>query len=312
MSCQSPCLASLRVCQRTDTSLRRNYDDTVDYASATASEKGWQLLQDTTLEGYVEIPSLIMEGYCQMADEAIEQIAAKKLPMPTHVVLQAGVGSMASAVLAYLVEAFKQRSEARPKAIICEPRDAACMHASAMRGDGTAAEVAADDYTMIAGLQCGVPSAIAWPILKEHVDGGYVWVADQIAANGMRAAYKAGYEAGECGGAGLGLVTRLMAAGCPKAAAARASLGLEATSCVLVINTEGATDPVNYNAQLKLPDVPVGADDFDMAPPLPKASSESAEEAEAASKKQKVEGSFGAPSAPVQPTPPTNVALDKK
>ena len=88
-----------------------NYDDTVDYASATATERGWQLLQDTTLEGYVEIPSLIMEGYCQMADEAIEQITAKKLPMPTHVVLQAGVGSMASAVLAYLVEAFKQRAE---------------------------------------------------------------------------------------------------------------------------------------------------------------------------------------------------------
>lgn len=177
---------------------------------------------------------------------------------------------MASAVLAYLVEAYKAEPSARPKAIICEPRDAACMYASAMRGDGTAAEVSADEYTMIAGLQCGVPSAIAWPILRAHVDGGYAWVADGNAANGMRAAKAAGYEAGECGGAGLGLVARLMAPDCAKAAAARASLGLGAGSRVLVINTEGATDPVNYGAQLKLPDVPLShADcDFEMAPPL--------------------------------------------
>lgn len=80
-----------------------------------------------------------------MADEALDQIRLMGGAMPTHVILQAGVGSMASAVLAYLVEAFRERPEARPKAIICEPRDAACMHASAMRGDGTAAEVPADD-----------------------------------------------------------------------------------------------------------------------------------------------------------------------
>ena len=245
-----------------------NYDDTVDFASATADEKGWQLLQDTTLENYTEIPSLIMEGYCMMAHESLEQLKAKKLPPPTHVILQAGVGSMASAVLAYLVEAYKANPSQRPKAVICEPRDAACMHASAMRGDGTAAEVSADEYTMIAGLQCGVPSSIAWPILSTHVDGGYAWVADKVAANGMRAAKAHGYEAGECGGAGLGLVARFMASDCKKAASARASLGLDQTSRVLVINTEGATDPVNYAAQMKLKDEKWAADDFDLAPPL--------------------------------------------
>ena len=254
-----------------------NYDDTVDFASATATANGWQLLQDTTLENYVEIPSLIMEGYCLMADEALSQIrnlgaamddvGGPGAVMPTHVFLQAGVGSMASAVLAYLVEAFQANPSARPKCVICEPRDAACMHASAMQADGAAVEVAADEYTMIAGLQCGVPSSIAWPILRTHVDGGYAWVADPIAANGMRAAAKHGYEAGECGGAALGLIARLMGPG-PKAAAARASLGLDASSRVLLINTEGATDPVNYNAQLQLADVPWAEDDFHIAPPL--------------------------------------------
>lgn len=269
-----------------------NYDDTVDFAAAQSTEKGWQLLQDTTLDGYQEIPSLIMEGYCQMVDEALEQIAANSCAMPTHVVLQAGVGSMASAVLAYLVEAFKGRSEARPKAIICEPRDAACMFASAKRGDGTAAEVSTDEYTMVAGLQCGVPSSLAWPILSEHVDGGYVWIADSIAANGMRAAKRAGYEAGECGGAGLGLVLRLMMPGCSKAVGARAALGLDATSRVLVINTEGATDPINYDAQLELPDVPLSDYDFELAPPLP------ASVVEVAAKRPRLAGTFG--SAPVE------------
>ena len=61
-----------------------------------------------------------------------------------------------------------------------------------------------------------------------------------------------------------------MAPGCPKAAAARAALGLGPTSRVLVINTEGATDPVNFAKQLKLPDVPFEADDFSLAPPLPR------------------------------------------
>lgn len=248
-----------------------NYDDTVDFASVTAAEKGWQLLQDTTLEGYVEIPSLIMEGYCMMVHEALQQLRDAQLAGPTHVILQAGVGSMASAVLAYLVEAYKGRESERPVAVVCEPRDAACFHASAVRADGVAAEVSTDDYTMIAGLQCGVPSSIAWPILSKHVDGGYVWVADGVAANGMRAAKAAGYEAGECGGAGLGLVARLMAPCCDAAAAARASLGLGPDSRVLVISTEGATDPINYGAQLKQPDVPWTDPGcaFSFAPPIP-------------------------------------------
>lgn len=245
-----------------------NYDDTVDYAFKVAAENGWQVLQDTTAPNYTEIPSLIMEGYCLMADEALEQIKAMGGGLPTHVILQAGVGSMASAVLAYLVEAYKANPSKRPKAVICEPRDAACIFASAMRADGQAAEVTGDLETMIAGLACGIPSALAWPILSTHVDGGYCWIADGIAGNGMRAAHKAGYEAGECGGAGLGLVDRLMAPNCPKAAATRAAMGLGKDSRVLVINTEGSTDPPNTAKQLKLPDVAYTADDFAFAPPL--------------------------------------------
>jgi diaminopropionate ammonia-lyase len=243
-----------------------NYDDTVEFAFAEAAKNGWEVLQDTTAENYYEIPSLIMEGYTCMADEAMEQLKRTGSPPPTHIVLQAGVGSMASAVLAYLVEAFAGTAD-RPKAIICEPRDAACMYASAMKGDGTPVEVLGDLDSMVAGLCCGVPSELAWPILRKYVDGGYAWVDDGVAGNGMRAAAKHGYEAGECGGAGLGLVARLMAPD-KKATAARASLGLDSSSRVLVINTEGATDPINYKKQLAMADVKFRSDDFAMAPPL--------------------------------------------
>merc|ERR1719399_2127232 len=105
---------------------------------------------------------------------------------PTHVVLQAGVGSMAGAVLGYLVERSRASGAPPPVTLVLEPKNAACYHKSAMLRDGEPATVDGDLETMIAGLACGVPSTIAWPILRDHVDGGYFWVADALAGNGMR------------------------------------------------------------------------------------------------------------------------------
>ncbi len=173
-----------------------NYDATVALAGAQAAEHGWTLLQDTTMPGYVDIPSRIMQGYTAMVDEALEQWAAwvaggaggaawgcttgDAAPlMPTHVVLQVGVGSMAAAVLSYLVEEAAERAAARggqgrgaaarPIVLTLEPETAACAFESAKRADGEMAIVEGDLETMIAGLACGVPSDLAWPILWEHV-----------------------------------------------------------------------------------------------------------------------------------------------
>jgi len=253
-----------------------NYDQTVDLAFAKAKEHGWTVLQDTTAPDYEEIPTWIMQGYTAMVDEALEQMKALDAVRPTHVFLQVGVGSMAGGVLGFLVEEAKASGEPRPMALTLEPRRAACAFASAERGDGEMATVDGDLETMIAGLACGVPSGLGWPILAEHVDGGFCWVEDGIAGNGMRTLAKEGVEAGECGGAGLGLLERLMAKGCPRAEGLRQRLGLGEASRVLIFNTEGATDPENYRKQIALPQVAPGRDDFAFQPPIERAASEPA------------------------------------
>mmetsp|Transcript_13777 Transcript_13777/g.37315 ORF Transcript_13777/g.37315 Transcript_13777/m.37315 type:complete len:817 (+) Transcript_13777:81-2531(+) len=241
-----------------------NYDDTVKMAFDEAKRHGWVVLQDTAFEGYTEIPTWIMQGYTAMACEALEQMEALDGAKPSHVFLQVGVGSLAAGVLGYLVETAAVGS--CPVVLAVEPKNAACAFASAMRGDGEMATVDGDLETMIAGLACGVPSDLAWPILKEHA-GGYFWIEDGLAGNGMRLLNKEGVEAGECGGAGVGLLQRLMAPDA-KATALRERLGLGKDSRVLLLNTEGATDPENYKVQMAMADVSMTAEDFEFAPPL--------------------------------------------
>jgi len=222
-----------------------NYDATVDLAFQAGKEKGWVVLQDTTAPDYTEIPEWIMQGYTAMVDEALEQM----LPdVPSHVLLQMGVGSMAAAVVAYLKSALGDRS---PTFIVLEPKNAACGFASASQGQ--LAEVGGDLETMIAGLACGIPSTIAWPILSEHVTA-FVRMEDSLAGNGMRLLQREGIEAGECGGAAAGLLDYIMNATGEHATKLRQVASLGPDSRVLLINTEGATDPENYQRQLGLPD----------------------------------------------------------
>jgi len=242
-----------------------NYDDTVKLAFDKAKEHGWVILQDTTSPGYTEIPTWIMQGYTAMVDEALNQIKTLDGVAPSHVILQVGVGSMAGAVLGYLVEHAKGGSY--PVALILEPKNAAPAFASASRGDGQTVTVEGELETMIAGLSCGVLSDLGWPILAEHA-GGFFWIADGLAGNGMRLLAKEGVEAGECGGAGPGLLQGLMGS-CAKAAALRTRLGLGKESRVLIFNTEGATDPENYKKQMGLADVAITETDFDFAAALP-------------------------------------------
>ena len=77
-----------------------NYDGCVRLASQMAQEKGWIMVQDTAWDGYEEVPLWIMQGYTTMAIEAFEQMQEK----PTHIFLQAGVGSMAAAVAAFFYD----------------------------------------------------------------------------------------------------------------------------------------------------------------------------------------------------------------
>ncbi|GGA36567.1 diaminopropionate ammonia-lyase [Psychrobacillus lasiicapitis] len=222
-----------------------NYDDTVRLASQQAEENGWVLLQDTAWNGYEKVPAWIMQGYVTLLDEAIEQIAESGVDKPTHVFLQAGVGSFAGSMLGYLVDRF---GDERPTTVIVEPDGAACLYKSIDVGDGEPHSVTGDLTTIMAGLACGEPSTTSWGILKDYAEI-FVSCPDYVAARGMRIlANPLGSDqhiiSGESGAVGVGLVSLL--AENDMLQDMKNALNLNKDSKILIISTEGDTDPDHY------------------------------------------------------------------
>jgi diaminopropionate ammonia-lyase len=221
-----------------------NFDDTVRLASGMAEKNGWRMIQDTSWEGYEEIPLWIMQGYLTMCKEAIEQMAELNTA-PTHVFIQAGVGAMSGAVVGYLVNRFRDRP---PRFIIMEPNNAACIFASAVAGDGQPHAVTGDLDTIMAGLACGEPNLIGWGILRDF-PCGYISCDNYVAANGIRilanpVSGDRAVEAGESGSVGIGLIDLL--ANHTAFGEIKQALDIRPDSKLLFFNTEGATDPINY------------------------------------------------------------------
>jgi diaminopropionate ammonia-lyase len=223
-----------------------NYDDAVRLAASKAKEYGWVVIQDTAWEGYIDIPLWIMQGYATMAMEAYQQLMEYR-EKPTHVFLQAGVGSLAAAVQAVLVNVYP---DAPPKVIIVEPNSADCIYRSFKANDGQAKFVGGDMSTIMAGLACGEPNIIGWEILKNYSQMG-ISCPDWVAARGMRIlgnpiGNDARVVSGESGAVTTGIVSLLMTR--PELADARNELGLDESSRVLVFSTEGDTDPRKYRS----------------------------------------------------------------
>ncbi len=223
-----------------------NYDDTVAHTYAEALEKGHILVQDTAWEGYEEIPLWIKQGYLTLGLEVLEQLQELDI-LPTHLFLQAGVGSFPAAMVAFFHAVLREKA---PKCIIMEPHTANCIYTSAVAGDGKAHTVTGDLHSLMAGLACGKPCIQSWPILRDY-SVGYFSSADYIAANGMRilAAPLQGdtpIVAGESGASTTGLVHWLMTQ--DGAEEMRQSLGLDSQSSVVCISTEGDTVPEIYRA----------------------------------------------------------------
>lgn len=223
-----------------------NYDEAVRLSDKKARERGWQVVQDTAWEGYTTIPEWIMQGYTTMAAEAIRQLA-EEIPgqKPTHLFLQAGVGSMAAAVLGYFV---RQDPEHYPTTVIVEPHAANCMYLSASAGDSQPHAATGDLQTIMAGLACGEPNPLAWKIIRDYADA-YVTCPDHVAATGMRIlAAPAGTDqkvvSGESGAIGVGLLASIMQK--EEESHLRELLGLREDSVVLCFSTEGDTDQAAY------------------------------------------------------------------
>jgi diaminopropionate ammonia-lyase len=223
-----------------------NYDDCVRLAAkeAAATKRG-VIVQDTAWDGYEEIPSWIMQGYGTMAMEAGEQLKEQGCERPTHIFVQAGVGSLAGAVVGYFSNLYK---DIPPTFVVVEAQAAACLYKGAMAGDGKPRIVDGDMQTIMAGLACGEPNTISWDILKNHVKV-FLAAPDWVAAQGMRmlaAPVKgdAPITSGESGAAPFGALTVLMTD--PDYADLRKEIGLTADSRVLLFSTEGDTDPDRY------------------------------------------------------------------
>lgn len=220
-----------------------SYDDAVRYTAKLAEENGWYLIQDTSWPGYEEVPRWIIQGYTTMVYEALDQMEEQGL-RPTHVFLQAGVGAMAGGVLGALCCTFREK---RPVVSIVEPDQVACIFESVRRSDGTEHRATGSEVTIMAGLNCAEPCQLTWPILRDFADFCFA-CPDWVAARGMRvlAAPSGGdpvIVSGESGAVTAGLLSLL---GKTEFKAFRETLGLDENSVVLLINTEGDTDPVGY------------------------------------------------------------------
>ena len=223
-----------------------NYDDCVRLAAKEASEtEHGVIVQDTAWEGYEEIPAWIMQGYGTMADEANGQLHDCGVKRPTHVFIQAGVGSLAGAIQGYFANRYPENP---PTVVVMEAQVADCLYQGAMAGDGEPRFVGGDLLTIMAGLACGEPNTISWDILKNHVSV-FTSCPDWVAAKGMRmlsAPVKGDPRviSGESGAVGMGMIATIMTD--PAYAELKQAIGLDENSQVLMFSTEGDTDPVNY------------------------------------------------------------------
>ena len=227
-----------------------NYDDCVRLAAKEADEtpRG-VMVQDTAWDGYEEIPSWIMQGYGTMAMEAGEQLKEYGCERPTHIFVQAGVGSLAGAVVGYFSNLYADNP---PVFVVVEAEAAACLYKGAAAGDGQIRIVDGDMETIMAGLACGEPNTISWDILRNHATA-FVSCPDWVSARGMR---MLGVPvkgdpvviSGESGAVGMGLIAAIMETDEYKEL--REAIGLDRFSQVLMFSTEGNTDPMKFRKVL--------------------------------------------------------------
>jgi diaminopropionate ammonia-lyase len=213
------------------------YDDAVARAAAEPGP-GTILVQDHAWPGYEELPRRVIAGYATLFAEIDEQLAAAGAAPPRLVLLQTGVGALAAAAAQHWRRPGLPRAQ-RPALANVEPTGAACVLASVEAGRIVTVPAGAH-ASLMAGLNCGTPSSVAWPALRDAIDV-YVAVSDRRALAAMRALADDGIVSGEAGAAGVAGLLAL----CDDPAA-RARLALDAGAEVLALSTEGATDPASW------------------------------------------------------------------
>ena len=213
-----------------------NYEASLAACREDAAAHGWQIVSDTSWPGYADVPLMIMAGYTLMGREVVDQLGGT---VPSHAMLPVGVGGLASGVIAPLWQAA---GAGLGRMISVESHMSACMRDSLVAGTPTLVDIT--EETLMAGLSCGEVSTLAWDIMKPTVSH-CITIGDEAVAPLMRWFHRRtpSIEAGECSTSGLAAC--LAAHADP---AARQQLGFGPDSVVLLLGTEGATDPDFYQS----------------------------------------------------------------
>jgi diaminopropionate ammonia-lyase len=212
-----------------------SYDEAVGLAVQAASQQEQAVLvQDMGWPGYEQVPGWIVEGYSTLFAEVDDQLAGAGVPSPSLVVIPTGVGSLAQAAVTHY-----RSGPGTPALMSVEPNTAACVLASLRAGKLVSVPTG---HTVMAGLNCGTPSTLAWPYLRDGLDAALA-VTDADAVAAARELADNGIPAGPCGGASLaGARAALTGAG---SGARRAALGIGPPAAVVLLCTEGtAANPV--------------------------------------------------------------------
>ena len=221
------------------------YDDTVRLARKRAEEPNCVLVQDTSWDGYTEVPSWIFQGYLTMGQEIVHALQESGQPMPTHLFLQAGVGSMPAAMTGYFANLCGQH---KPIITIVEPNRADCIFRTAKAADGKLHFVTEEMRTIMAGLACGEPCPIAWEVIRDYADF-CLSIPDYAAARGIRILANpmegdGRIISGESGASAFGGMSVILSD--PQLCALKEQLHIDEHSRLLFISTEGATDRENW------------------------------------------------------------------
>jgi len=216
-----------------------NYEASLAACKSDAEANGWHIVSDTSWHGYKDIPLQVMAGYSVMSHEALEQMGDMR---PTHAFLPVGVGGLAAGIVAPL---WQSMGENLCKVISIESDMSACFLESIEAQTPTLLEIS--EETLMAGLSCGEVSQLAWDILRPTLSHCLSITDDAVAPLmrflGQGMGDDLSIEAGECSTAGL---AALMAA--KRDPDLWSDLEFDENSVVLLIGTEGATDPELYQS----------------------------------------------------------------
>jgi len=221
------------------------YDEALAYMADKAEKNGWIVISDTAYEGYTEIPKNIMAGYSTLFDEIINTAVYKEKGPPDLIILQGGMGAFAASGVLFACDQFRERM---PEIVVVEPTAAACLTESAATVDGHMTTASGNSETIMAGLNCATPSPLPWPILRDNIDL-FLALDDEWAVKAMRRYYYPEKEdtriiSGESGAASLAALLALIED--DNLIPAREYLHINNESKVLLINTEGDTDPEGF------------------------------------------------------------------